>query len=209
MTIKSRNSDYSIFDKISNPEMFKILRVDLLFLFTFLTLSACSPIFESTEKISSGVCSKEISGTFIQSKMYQKYIVLEQGNRDYVVYDLTQQATTCDTDVFDNLLFLFDSDDTEKIAEGLRFSAASDPKMTIKNFSGKHSNFQKIVENKCEQMKFNFLFGLDTDDGPVIGCQTSPNTKSAIMFRKDEKNKNEIIIAALSFYEPLLNKFID
>jgi len=29
------------------------------------------------------------------------------------------------------------------------------------------------------------------------------------MFRQNEKNNNEIIIAALSFYEPLLSKFID
>ena len=35
--------------------------------------------------------------------MYQKYIVLEQENSAYVVYDLTQQTTDCDTDISDNL----------------------------------------------------------------------------------------------------------
>ena len=209
MKIKSRKSDYSIFRKMSNPEMFKMLRIDLLFLFILVTLSACSPIFEPTEKINSGVCSEEISGTFIQSKMYQKYIVLERGNSDYVVYDLTQQATTCDIGFSDNLLFLFGSEDTEKIAEGLRFLVASDPQMIIKNFSGKSSNFQKIVESKCEQMKLNFVFGLDSEEGLVIGCQTTPNAKSAIMFKQNKYNKNEITIAALSFYEPFLNKFFD
>ena len=189
--------------------MFKILKNDLLFLFLLVTLSACSPMFEPTEKISSGVCSEEISGPFIKSKMYQKHIVLERQNSDYVVYDLTQKATNCDTDLSDNLLFLFGPDDAEKIANGLRLSAASDPKMIIKSFPSKHSNFQKTVENKCEQMKLNFVFGLDSEDGPVIGCQTTPNTKSAIMFRQNKNNKNEITIAALSFYEPLLNKFID
>ena len=58
-------------------------------------------------------------------------------------------------------------------------------------------------------MKLNFVFGLDSEDGPIIGCQTIPNAKSAVMFRQDEEDKNQIIIAALSFYEPLLNKFID
>ena len=58
-------------------------------------------------------------------------------------------------------------------------------------------------------MKLNFVFGLDSEEGPVIGCQTTPNAKSAIMFKQDEENKNQIIIAAQSFYEPLLNKFID
>ena len=58
-------------------------------------------------------------------------------------------------------------------------------------------------------MKLNFVFGLDSENGPVIGCQTTPNAKSAIMFRQNKKNKNEITIAALSFYEPLLDKFID
>ena len=71
------------------------------------------------------------------------------------------------------------------------------------------SNFQKIVEDKCEQMKLNFVFGLDSEEGPIIGCQTTSNAKSAIMFRQSKKNNNKITIAALSFYEPLLNKFID
>ena len=141
--------------------------------------------------------------------MYQKYIILEQENSDYVVYDLTQQATNCDIDLSDNFLFLFGPDDAKKIANGLRLSAASDPQMTIKSFSRNRSNFQKTVEDKCEQMKLNFVFGLDSEEGPIIGCQTTPSAKSAIMFRQDDKNKNQIIIAALSFYEPLLNKFID
>ena len=141
--------------------------------------------------------------------MYQKYIVLEQENSDYVVYDLTQQATNCDIELADNLLFLFGPDDTKVIASGLQLSAASDPQMTIKSFSKNHSNFQKTVERKCEEMKLNFIFGLDSEEGPVIGCQTTPNAKSAIMFKQDEENKNQIIIAAQSFYEPLLNKFID
>ncbi len=186
-----------------------MLKIKLLLYLAVITLAACSPIFQPPEKINSGVCSEEIEGKFIQSKMYQKYIVLERENSDYVVYDLTQKATNCDIDLSDNLLFLFGPDDAKKIANGLRLSAASDPKMIIKSFPSKHSNFQKTVENKCEQMKLNFVFGLDSEDGPVIGCQTTPNAKSAIMFRQNKKNKNEITIAALSFYEPLLNKFID
>jgi len=91
----------------------------------------------------------------------------------------------------------------------LQLAATSEPEMIIKSFSKGRSNFQKTVEDKCEQMKLNFVFGFDSEDGPIIGCQTTPNAKSAIMFRQNEKNNNEITIAALSFYEPLLNKFID
>ena len=173
------------------------------------TLVACAPIFEPSERVIKKSCSEEITGQFITAKMYQKYIILEQENSDYVVYDLTQQATNCDIELADNLLFLFGPDDTKVIASGLQFSAASDPQMTIKSFSRNHSNFQKTVERKCEEMKLNFVFGLDSEKGPVIGCQTTPNAKSAIMFKQDEENKNQIIIAAQSFYEPLLNKFID
>ena len=186
-----------------------MLKIRLIFFAAITTLVACAPIFEPSEQVSKKSCSEKITGKFISAKMYQKYIVLEQENSDYVVYDLTQQATNCDTDLSDNLLFLFGPDDAEKIANGLRLSAASDPKMIIKSFPSKHSNFQKTVENKCGQMKLNFVFGLDSEDGPVIGCQTTPNTKSAIMYRQNKINKNEITIAALSFYEPLLNKFID
>ena len=172
-------------------------------------LVACAPIFEPSEQVSKKSCSEKITGKFISAKMYQKYILLEQENSDYVVYDLTQQATNCDIELADNLLFLFGPDDTKKIASGLQLSAASDPQMTIKSFSKNHSNFQKTVELKCEEMKLNFIFGLDSEEGPVIGCQTTPNAKSAIMFKQDEENKNQIIIAAQSFYKPLLNKFID
>ena len=186
-----------------------MLKLTLIFFAGIATLVACAPIFESSERVIKKSCSEEITGQFITAKMYQKYIILEQENSDYVVYDLTQQATNCDIDLSDNLLFLFGPDDAKKIANGLRLSAASDPQMTIKSFSRNQSNFQKTVEGKCEQMKLNFVFGLDSEEGPIIGCQTTPSAKSAIMFRQDDKNKNQIIIAALSFYEPLLNKFID
>jgi hypothetical protein len=186
-----------------------MLKIKLIFFVIITTLVACAPIFESSEKVVEPSCSAEITGQFMSAKMYPKYILLEKENSDYAVYDLTQQATNCDTDLSDNLLFLFGRDDTKKIAKGLRLSAASEPEMTIKSFAKNRLNFQKTVELKCEQMKLNFLFGLDSEEGPVIGCQTTPNAKSAIMFRQSEKNNNEIIIAALSFYEPLLNKFID
>ena len=186
-----------------------MLKIKLIFFAVISTLVACAPIFEPSEKVFEPSCSEEITGQFISAKMYQKYIVLEQENSAYVVYDLTQQTTDCDTDISDNLLFLFGPDDTKKIARGLKLSAASEPEMTIKSFSRKHSNFQKTVEDKCEQMKLNFIFGLDSEEGPIIGCQTTPSAKSAIMFRQGDKNKNQIIVAALSFYEPLLNKFID
>ena len=186
-----------------------MLKIKLIFFVVITTIVACAPIFEPSEKVVEPSCAEEITGQFLSAKMYQKYLVLERENSDYVVYDLTQKATNCDIDLSDNLLFLFGPDDAKKIANGLRLSAASDPKMIIKSFPSKHSNFQETVENKCEQMKLNFVFGLDSEDGPVIGCQTIPNAKSAIMFRQNKNNKNEITIAALSFYEPLLNKFID
>ena len=186
-----------------------MLKIKLIFFAAITSFVACVPIFEPSEQMMKKSCSEKIAGKFISAKMYQKYIVLEQENSDYVVYDLTQQATNCDIELADSLLFLFGPDDTKVIASGLRLSAASDPQMTIKSFSRNHSNFQKTVERKCEEMKLNFVFGLDSEEGPVIGCQTTPNAKSAIMFKQDEENKNQIIIAAQSFYEPLLNKFID
>ena len=184
-------------------------KFNLIFFIIIATLVACAPIFETSKKIVEPSCSEEITGQFISAKMYQQYIVLERTNSDYVIYDLTQQATSCDITLSDNFLFLFGSDDTKKIASGLQLSAASEPEMTIKSFSKGRSNFQKTVEDKCEQMKLNFVFGLDSEEGPIIGCQTTSNAKSAIMFRQSKKNNNEITIAALSFYEPLLNKFID
>ena len=186
-----------------------MLKIRLIFFAAITSLVACAPIFDPSEQVIKKSCSEKIAGKFISAKMYQKYIVLEQENNNYIVYDLTQKATNCDTDISDNLLFSFGPDDTKKIAKGLQLSAASEPQMTIKSFSRNRSSFQKTVEGKCEQMKLNFVFGLDSEEGPVIGCQTTPNAQSAIMFRQNEKNNNEIIIAALSFYEPLLNKFID
>ena len=141
--------------------------------------------------------------------MYQQYIVLEQENSNFIVYDLTQQTTSCDIEKYDNLLFLFGPKEAKKMANGLRLAAASDPQMMIKSFSKKNSNFQKLIEGKCEQMKLKFVFGLETVEGPVIGCQTSPKSKSAIMFKQNEKNSNKIEVAFLSYYEPLVERFIN
>jgi hypothetical protein len=95
------------------------------------------------------------------------------------------------------------------VTNALRRAAASDPQMTIKSFSEKNSNFQKLVESKCEQMKLNFVFGLESEEGPVIGCQTSPKSKSAIMFKQSKKSSSQIEVAFLSFYEPLVERFIN
>ena len=89
-----------------------MLKIKLIFFLVITTVVACAPIFEPSEKVVKPSCSAEITGQFISAKMYQKYIVLEQENSDYVVYDLTRQATNCDTDLSDNLLFLFGPDDT-------------------------------------------------------------------------------------------------
>ena len=186
-----------------------MLKFKLIFFAVITTLVACAPIFETSKKIVEPACSQEITGKFKSAKMYEKYILLERENSDYVIYDLTQQATNCDIDLSGNRLFLFGSDDTKKIANGLLLSAASEPEMIIKSFSRNRSNFQKLVESKCEQMKLNFVFGLETEEGPVIGCQTSPNSKSAIMFKQNKRNANKIEVAFLSFYEPLVERFID
>ena len=186
-----------------------MLKFKLIFFVIIATLVACAPVFETSKKIVEPACSEEITGQFVSAKLYERYILLERENSDYAIYDLTQQAANCDIILSNNFLFLFGLDDTKKIANGLQLSAASEPEMIIKSFSTSRSNFQKTVEDMCEQMKLNFVFGLDSEEGPIIGCQTTPNAKSAIMFRQSKKNNNEIIIAALSFYEPLLNKFFD
>ena len=173
------------------------------------TLVACAPIFEPPQQALKKSCSEEIIGQFISAKMYQKYIVLEQESNNYVIYDLIQQSTSCDIDLSDNLLFLFGPDEAKIIANGLRLSAASNSKMMIKTFSNENANFQKLVESKCSQMKLTFVFGLETEEGPVIGCQTSANSKSAIMFKQNKKNSSKIEVAFLSFYEPLIVKFIN
>ena len=186
-----------------------MFKVKVILFAVIITLVACAPILAPSELALEKSCSGEIKGRFISSKIYTKYIVLERENSDYVVYDLTQQATNCDTDLFDNLLFLFGPEETKFIANGLRLSTASNPQTIIKSFSRNHSNFQKTVEDKCEQMKLNFVFGLDSEEGPVIGCQTTPNAKSAIMFKQNKRNANKIEVAFLSFYEPLVERFID
>ena len=172
-------------------------------------LAGCSPILKPMEKQSQNLCSEEITGSFLQAKMYQKYIVLEQENSNFIIYDLTKQTTNCDIEKPDNLLFLFGPEEAKKMANGLRLSAASDPQMTIKSFSKKNADFQKLVEDKCKQMKLNFVFGLETEEGPVIGCQTSPKSKSAVMFKQNKKDANKIEVAFLSFYEPLVERFIN
>ena len=186
-----------------------MLKIKLLLYLAIINLVGCSPMLEPTKKINSGVCSEEITGQFSQAKLYQEYILLENENGNFVTYDLTQNKSSCDVEISDKLLFTFEAINAARVANALRRAAASDPQMMIKTFPSKNADFQKLVENKCERMKLNFVFGLETEEGPVIGCQTSPKSKSAIMFKKNEKNSNKIEVAFLSYYEPLVERFIN
>ena len=186
-----------------------MLKIKLLLYLVIITLVGCSPMLEPTTKISSGVCSEKITGQFSEAKLYQEYILLENENGNFVTYDLTQNKSSCDVEISDKLLFTFEAVNAERVANALRRAAASDPQMMIKTFSKRNANFQKLVESKCEQMKLNFVFGLETEEGPVIGCQTSPKSKSAIMFKQNKKDSNKIEVAFLSFYEPLVERFIN
>jgi len=195
--------------KLELENLFLMLKIKFLLYLAIITLVGCSPMLEPTTKISSGVCSEKITGQFSQAKLYQEYILLEKKNGNFVTYDLTQNKSSCDIEISDELLFTFEAVTAERVANALRLAAASDPQMMIKTFPKRNTNFQKLVESKCEQMKLNFVFGLETEEGPVIGCQTSPKSKSAIMFKQNKKNANKIEVAFLSFYEPLVERFIN
>ena len=186
-----------------------MLKIKLLLYLTIITLVGCSPILDRKIKIGPRICSEKITGQFSQAKLYQEYILLKNENGNFVTYDLTQNKTSCDVEISDDALFSFEAEAAKKMAAALRQAAASNPKMMIKTFSSENANFQKLVESKCEQMKLNFVFGLEAEEGPVIGCQTSPNSKSAIMFKQNKRNANKIEVAFLSFYEPLVERFID
>ena len=186
-----------------------MLKIKLLLYLAIINLVGCSPMLEPTAKIGSGVCSEEITGQFSQAKLYQEYILLENENGSFVTYDLTQNKSSCDIEVSDNLLFTFEAINAKRMANALRQAAAFDPQMMIKTFPSQNTDFQKLDERKCEQMKLNFVFGLETEEGPVIGCQTSPKSKSAVMFKQNKKDANKIEVAFLSFYEPLVERFIN
>ena len=186
-----------------------MLKIKFLLYLAIITLVGCSPMLEPTTKISSGVCLEKITGQFSEAKLYQEYILLENENGNFVTYDLTQNKSSCDVEISDELLFTFEAITAERVANALRQAAASDPQMMIKTFPKRNTNFQKLVESKCEQMKLNFVFGLETEEGPVIGCQTSPKSKSAIMFKQSKKSSSQIEVAFLSFYEPLVERFIN
>ena len=195
--------------KLELENLLLMLKIKLLLYLAIITLVGCSPMLEPTEKINSGVCSEEITGQFSQAKLYQEYILLKNENGNFLTYDLTQNKSRCDVEISDKLLFTFEAVNAERVANALRRAAASDPQMMIKTFPSKNADFQKLVENKCEQMKLNFVFGLETEEGPVIGCQTSPKSKSAIMFKQNKKDSSQIEVAFLSFYQPLVERFLN
>ena len=199
----------AVTQKLELENLLQMLKIKLLLYLAIINLVGCSPMLEPTKKINSGVCSEEITGQFSQAKLYQEYILLENENGNFVTYDLTQNKSSCDVEISDKLLFTFEDITAERVANALRRAAASDPQMMIKTLSKRNTNFQTLVESKCEQMKLNFVFGLETEEGPVIGCQTSPKSKSAIMFKQNKKDSNKIEVAFLSFYAPLVEGFIN
>ncbi len=186
-----------------------MLKIKILIHIALITLVGCSSILEPKTKIDTKICLENITGQFDRANLYKEYIFLESENENFVTYDLTQNKTSCEVEISDDALFNFEAEAATKMAAALRQAATSNPKMMIKTFSSENANFQKLVESKCEQMKLNFVFGLETEEGPVIGCQTSANSKSAIMFKQNKKNSSKIEVAFLSFYEPLIEKFIN
>jgi hypothetical protein len=195
--------------KLKVKKSFPMLKIKLILYTALITLVGCSPILEPKTKIDIEICSENITGLFNRANLHQEYIFLESENGNFVTYDLTQNKTSCDVEISDDALFSFEAEAAKKMAAALRQTAESNSKMMIKTFSSENANFQKLVENKCAQMKLNFMFGLETEEGPVIGCQTSANSKSAIMFKQNKKNSSKIEVAFLSFYEPLIEKFIN
>ena len=74
------------------------------------------------------------------------------------------------------------------------------------NEISQEQTFSETVENLCETMQFSFMFGLETASGPVIGCQLTAQTQSAVMFRKNNELSDAISIAAIKIYSPLIKK---
>lgn len=181
--------------------------INTLVVFSIFIFSACSPMSMINSNSQKLTCSNDINGPFLTAELYPENIILKTKNEQILNYNTIEQSISCENIKTQKRLFKFSAKEAEAIAKGIKDAQTQQTKMIIRNYSSDDIGLSAFAENKCKQVNFTFIFGLETENGPMIGCQTSRNTKSAIMFRQSDQNKDEITVAALSFYGPVLDRF--
>jgi len=63
-----------------------------------------------------------------------------------------------------------------------------------------------FVGQRCGALNLRFIFSVDQPTSTVIGCQTTDLSKSAVMWKQSDASPNTVEIAALPFYNPLLDQ---
>lgn len=65
-----------------------------------------------------------------------------------------------------------------------------------------------FVGQRCAALNLRFIFTVEQPTSSVIGCQTTDLSKSAVMWKQSDASPNTVEIAALPFYNPLLDQIL-
>ena len=67
---------------------------------------------------------------------------------------------------------------------------------------------EDFVGQRCAAVNLGFIFTVEQPTSSVIGCQTTDLSKSAVMWKQSDGSSNTVEIAALPFYDPLLDQVL-
>jgi hypothetical protein len=71
-----------------------------------------------------------------------------------------------------------------------------------------NQNLEDFVGQRCAALNLGFIFTVEQPISSVIGCQTTDLSKSAVMWKQSDASPSTVEIAALPFYNPLLDQVL-
>jgi len=183
------------------------MHVRRFFLTTLLlTLNACSPAM--MREIMSPECNLGTSLEVVSAEFNATNIFFRDSKNLSKVFSLSTNEFSCSIPNDSITIHKFINDDAKYIyQEAIKLSNGIND---VELFSHRpaSSSFEKAAEEFCKKVKFDFMFGVDTERGPVAGCQLSKENVSAVMMRRDAENAKNLSIAALKLYSPILRTIV-
>jgi hypothetical protein len=169
-----------------------------------LLCAACAPTFDDFSQRND--CGIDQAFNVQTAEIHPHFIKFRDLKKGFKFFNLDNNSFECSVVKPEQPLHMFEAADAEAIYQESKMLSDGVKEIEFFNEISQEQTFSETVENLCETMQFSFMFGLETASGPVIGCQLTAQTQSAVMFRKNNELLDAISIAAIKIYSPLIKK---
>ena len=165
-------------------------------------LTACSPV--NFVELGTPKCNLNAAIDINAAEFRKDGLVFRAKGQNFKAFNLSSNEFTCDFPQSSDYLHRYEDAAAQKIYSDALILSEGSRKIELfsKKYSGK--TFEKAAEDFCKSIKFDFMFGLSTEKGPVVGCQISKDATSAVMIKQDTNTPGNLRIAALKLYSPIL-----